>query len=170
VANTVPTLPSTISVTAHAAKGVQGAGSGDQISVELVNLAQVPDICALAASNQSPASSFDLLLLLGTPAQSVSPGQYMVGTALAAAYLTDDADCQSTAPVVATAGTVDLTRADTSFAGSFDVTFPTGRMAGSFEAPLCTSTGNGMIIGDGGAACVQYPACAVGQDAGPCSP
>lgn len=170
MASTVPTLGPTISVTAHAAKGVQGAGSGDQISVELVNLSQVPDICALAASNQSPASSFDLLLLLGTPAQTVSPGQYAVGTTLAAAYLTDDASCQATTPVWATTGTVNLMRADMSFAGSFDVTFPTGHMAGSFEAPLCSPPGNGTMVGDGGTTCVQYPACAVGQDAGPCAP
>lgn len=103
--------------------------------------------------------------------QPVAIGQYTVGTTLGAAYVTDDANCQATTPVVATAGTVDLTRADTSFAGSFDVTFPTGHMAGSFEAPLCSAPGNGTVVGDGGTACVEYPACdAQGQDAGPCLP
>ena len=137
----------------------------------MVNLAQVPDICALATSNQSPASSFVLLLILGTTTQPVSLGQYAVVTTLGAAYVTDDANCRTTTPVVATAGIVDLTRADTSFTGSFDVTFPTGRMAGSFEAPLCSSPGNGTAVGDGGTACVQYPVCgAQGQDAGPCLP
>jgi hypothetical protein len=171
VANTVPTLSPMISVTAHAAEGVQGAGSGDQITVEMINLAQVPDVCALATSNQSPASSFVLLLILGTTTEPVSLGQYAVGTTLDAAYVTDDANCQATTPVVATAGTVDLTRADSSFTGSFDVTFPTGQMAGSFEAPLCSAPGNGTVVGDGGVACVEYPACdAQGRDGGPCLP
>ncbi len=170
VDNTVPTLMPMISVTAFAAKGLQGAGSGNQITVEMVNLAGVSDICALATSNQSPANTVVLLLVLGTPAQTVNPGQYPVGATLGAIYITNDASCRAATPVVATAGTVDLIGIGTSFAGSFDLTFPTGRMAGNFDAPLCSSPGSAAAVGDGGTACVQYPACAQGQDAGPCLP
>ncbi|MFI5041837.1 MAG: hypothetical protein ACHQNA_08310 [Acidimicrobiales bacterium] len=156
--------------TARANKGVQGAGAGQQITISILNLAKVPNACALAGSGQSPANAVDVLLILGqSPNDIVVPGRYEMGRGFFGLYLTSDASCQTSSEVHMTAGTVDLTRADSSFEGTFDMSFPAGRMTGSFVAPLCgDGAGTGAAM-DAAAVCVVYPPCDPSSGAGPCA-
>lgn len=102
----------------------------------------------------------------GEEQQPLVPGRYSVGETakvVDAEYFDEDDHCTPSPAMSATSGTIDLTRADSSFEGTFDVTFPTGHMVGSFDAPSCDDPTRYAGMADAGAACVSYPACGAGS-------
>jgi hypothetical protein len=165
VKSSVPTVASQYSGSAFAWV-FHGKGAGVQVTIAVYNLSGVADICSLVNSEVTPASSHLVTLVLGDAMQPLGPGHYSIGemaNVVDAEYFDEDDHCTPSPATSATSGTIDLTRADSSFEGTFDVTFSTGRMVGSFDAPSCDDPTRFAGMADGGAACVSYPACGAGD-------
>jgi hypothetical protein len=173
VTSSIPTVAPRYSGSAFAWV-FHGKGAGVQVNIAVYNLSGVADICGLVVnSGVTPASSHLVTLLVGDAMQPLVPGRYSVGemaNVFNAEYYEEDDHCTPSPATSATSGTIELTRADSSFEGTFDVTFPTGRMVGSFNAPACDDPTRYAGMTDAGAACVSYPACdAGGSGVRPCA-
>jgi hypothetical protein len=165
VKSSIPTVAPQYSGSAFAWV-VHGRGAGVQVNIAVYNLSGVADVCGLMVnSNVTPARSHLLTLLLGDALQPLVPGHYSVGemsNMVNGEYYDEDDHCTASPATSATSGTINLTRADSSFEGTFDLTFPTGHMVGSFDAPSCDDPTRYAGPADAAAACVSYPACGAG--------
>jgi hypothetical protein len=177
--STIPSLPAHSAASAIAAKGLAGAGSGNQMTVNIFDVANVGDVCSWVNAPQTArnfsANVFMLLLLMGSrsdPSRIVTPGTYALGDSMTAGYFAWDANCQmSSKAVLATAGTVSVSSVSPSFTGDFVLTFPNGHLAGHFDASFCPPPAPNGAAMDAGSSCTSYPRCgAVGAGSGPCLP
>jgi hypothetical protein len=176
---TLPSLPAHATSTAYAAKGLNGIGAGNQITVSILEVANVGDVCSwpqAPTSQNFTANVFDLLLLLGkgNDPNPVTTGTYTLGSNLTAGYFSWDANCQmapNSKVVLANAGMVDVQSVSPSYKGAFDLTFASGHFVGSFDAPLCAASDANFAAVDAGATCASYPRCgAPDAGSGPCLP
>ncbi len=164
LSSTVPSIASNPSATAIAGKGIDSPEEfPNQITVDVANVDNVPDICAFAGSNGTISNLSRIVFVLGSrtdPADVVSTGTLLLGDRLGAVILANDAGCNTT-DAGAMAGTVDITHVGTaSIAGRFDLTFPSGNVTGSFDAPMCNSPASpDPTATDAGDVCVTFPSC-----------